>query len=175
MPSQGASMTEEILYSAGECVLGVVLVARREGGVCAILLGDDAAGLARDLQRRFPRASLREAGVELGPLLAKVEKLVAAPATGLDVPLDPRGSAFEQRVWQALCEIPAGATQTYGEVARRIGAPQAAKEVGEACAANPLAVAIPCQRVLRKDGALAGYRWGVERKRALLLIERAAA
>lgn len=161
-------MNEEILFSTVESALGAVLVASGERGVCAILLGDDAGRLARDLRRQFPRASLRDAGEGLAPLLSKVVSFLEAPATGLDVPLDLQGTAFEQRVWHALREIPAGATETYTEVARRIGAPESAKEVGEACAANVLAVAIPCHRVVRKNGALAGYRWGVARKRALL-------
>ena len=158
---------DQILFSTGECVHGVVLVARSERGVCAILLGDDAGELARDLQVRFPEA----ARAELEPLLSKVASFVAQPATGLDIPLDVRGSEFQQRVWQALREIPAGSTESYGRVATRIGAPDAAKEVGEACAANVLAVAIPCHRVVRKGGGLAGYRWGVRRKRALLRQE----
>jgi AraC family transcriptional regulator of adaptative response/methylated-DNA-[protein]-cysteine methyltransferase len=168
-------MNGEILFSTGECVLGVVLAAQSERGLCAILLGDDAGRLARDLQRQFPQASLRDAGAQLEPLVSKVARFLAAPATGLDVPLDARGTAFQRRVWNALQEIPPGTTESYTEVARRIDAPQAAKEVGEACAANALAVVIPCHRVVRKDGGLSGYRWGVERKRALLLSERAQA
>jgi AraC family transcriptional regulator, regulatory protein of adaptative response / methylated-DNA-[protein]-cysteine methyltransferase len=167
-------MSQDILYSTGECVLGVVLVAASEQGVCAILLGEQGGALERDLRARFPQASLRSAGSELAPMLSKVADHLAAPAAGLDLPLDPQGSDFERRVWRALAEIPAGTTQTYGEVARRIGAPRAAKEVGEACAANPIAVAIPCHRVVRKDGSLAGYRWGIARKRALLAREGAA-
>jgi AraC family transcriptional regulator of adaptative response/methylated-DNA-[protein]-cysteine methyltransferase len=166
-------MSQEILYSTGECVLGAVLVAASERGVCAILLGEHDRVLARDLQGRFPQARLRHAGWELEPLLSKVTDFLANPAAGFDVPLDPRGSEFERHVWTALREIPAGTTQTYGEVARRLGAPRAAKEVGAACAANPIAVAIPCHRVVRKDGSLAGYRWGVARKRALLAREAA--
>ena len=160
-----------ILFSIGSCVLGQVLVARSERGVCAILLGDDAAALARDLRRRFPQA--REGGAECGPLIAKVAAFIAQPSMGLDLPLDVQGSEFEQRVWKALQQIPAGSTESYGQVAVRIDAPWAAKEVGEACAANILAVAIPCHRVVHKDGGLAGYRWGIARKRALLRSERA--
>ena len=166
-------MSQEILYSTGKCILGVVLVAASERGVCAILLGEHAAALERDLQARFPQVSLREAARELEPLLSKVAAHLAAPAADLDLPLDFQGSDFERRVWRALAEIPAGTTQTYGEVARRLGAPHAAKEVGAACAANPIAVAVPCHRVVRKDGSLAGYRWGVARKRALLAREGA--
>jgi AraC family transcriptional regulator of adaptative response/methylated-DNA-[protein]-cysteine methyltransferase len=161
-------MDQKILFSTGECVLGNVLVAAGERGVCAILLGDHAGDLARELRRRFPHA-VGSAGLQ--PLVAKVAAFIAQPALGLDVSLDVRGSDFELRVWRALQEIPAGSTENYGQVAARIGAPGAAKEVGEACAANVLAVAIPCHRVLRKDGGLAGYRWGVRRKRALLQRE----
>jgi AraC family transcriptional regulator of adaptative response/methylated-DNA-[protein]-cysteine methyltransferase len=159
-----------ILISSAPCVLGVVLVARSERGVCAILLGDDAGELVRDLRQCFPEAALQEGGAELAQ---KVAAFIARPATGLDVPLDLQGSEFQLRVWRALQEIPAGSTATYGEVADRIGMPGSAKEVGEACAANLLAVAIPCHRVVRKDGALAGYRWGAGRKRTLLQSERA--
>ena len=157
-------MTEEIVYSTGECFLGALLVATSSRGVCAILLNDHAAGLLRELHRQFPGAKPRD-GL---PLVDKVAAFVAEPARGLDALLDMRGNAFQQRVWQALREIPAGATRTYTDVAVRIGAPRSAKEVGEACAANTLAVAVPCHRVVRKDGGLAGYRWGVKRKRALL-------
>lgn len=157
-----------ILFSTGPCVLGVVLVARSERGVCAILLGEDADALARELREAFPQA---KASAELASLVEQVAGFVAQPSMGLDLPLDLRGSDFELRVWRALQEIPAGSTETYGEVAKRLGAPEAAKELGEACAANVLAVAIPCHRVVRKDGGLAGYRWGVRRKRALLQSE----
>ena len=165
-------MRETILFSSGECDLGLVLVGRSESGVCAILLADDMAALERELRRQLPQAELREAGTELRALLETVTAFIAAPAAGLDVRLDLRGNDFQQTVWKALQEIPAGSTRSYGEVARRIGAAGSAREVGEACAANALAVAIPCHRVLRKDGALAGYRWGVRRKRALLELER---
>jgi AraC family transcriptional regulator of adaptative response/methylated-DNA-[protein]-cysteine methyltransferase len=158
---------ELIGYEIGSCMLGAVLVATSERGVCAILIGDDEDGLVRDLRARFPHAALTPSAVA-PEHLAKVARLIGSPRSGLDLPLDLRGSEFEQRVWRALQEIPVGATRTYGEVAQRIGAPQSAKEVGEACAANVLAVAVPCHRVVRKDGGLAGYRWGVKRKRALL-------
>lgn len=165
-------MNHDIVFSTDQCILGTVLVARNERGACSILLGDSEVELVRDLRERFPGASLRPAGGELGALTAKVVDFIAHPACALDVPLDPQGSEFQKRVWKALQEIPAGATETYGEIARRIGEPGRAKEVGEACAANALAVAIPCHRVVRKDGGLAGYRWGVRRKRALLELER---
>ena len=168
-------MKDEISFSAGECVLGTVLVATSERGVCAILLGDDASRLVRALRWQFPRETLREGGAQHAPLVAEVARLVASPRWAFDFPLDMQGTAFQLQVWRALREIPAGATQTYGDVARRIGPAASAKEVGEACAANALAVAIPCHRVVRKDGSLAGYRWGVARKRALLRLETAAA
>ena len=158
-----------ILFSTAPCVLGRVLVATGGRGVCAILLGDDADALVRDLRQRFPEARFREAGSELAE---KIAAFIARPAMRLDITLDLHGSEFQKKVWKALLEIPAGSTETYGAIAQRIGAPQSAKEVGEACAANPLAVAVPCHRVVRKDGGLAGYRWGVRRKRALLELEK---
>jgi AraC family transcriptional regulator of adaptative response/methylated-DNA-[protein]-cysteine methyltransferase len=161
----------EIRFAVGECSLGSILVARSERGVCAILLGDDPDALARDLQDRFPRATLIGGDAEFERLVAQVVGLVESPGVGLDLPLDVRGTAFQQRVWQALREIPAGTTATYTEIARRIGAPASVRAVAQACAANGLAVAIPCHRVVRQDGGLSGYRWGVERKRALLQRE----
>jgi len=165
-------MNELILFSTERCVLGTVLAARSERGLCALLLGDDPATLVHELQQRFPGADLREDRVTLQSLVSDVTAFLARPGNRLDVALDLRGSAFEERVWRALQEIPAGSVQTYGEVARRLGVPRSAKEVGEACAANAIAVAIPCHRVVRKDGGLAGYRWGVRRKRALLELEK---
>jgi AraC family transcriptional regulator of adaptative response/methylated-DNA-[protein]-cysteine methyltransferase len=164
----------EIRLAVGECSLGSILVASSERGVCAIMLGDDPDALARELQDRFPRAALIGADARFEQLVAKVVGLVEAPGLGLDLPLDVRGTAFQQRVWQALREIPAGSTVSYSELARRIGAPRSVRAVAQACAANALAVAIPCHRVVRNDGALSGYRWGVERKRALLLREAPA-
>jgi AraC family transcriptional regulator of adaptative response/methylated-DNA-[protein]-cysteine methyltransferase len=161
----------EIHFAIGECSLGSILVARSERGVCAILLGDDPDGLARELQDRFPRATLIGGDAAFEDVVAKVVGLVEAPRLGLDLPLDVRGTAFQQRVWRALREIPAGSTVSYREVARRIGAPSSVRAVAHACAVNPLAVAIPCHRVVRSDGGLAGYRWGVERKLALLQRE----
>jgi AraC family transcriptional regulator, regulatory protein of adaptative response / methylated-DNA-[protein]-cysteine methyltransferase len=162
-----------IRFAIGECSLGSILVARSERGVCAILLGDDPDALARELQDRFPRATLIGGDPEFEDLVARVVGLVEAPRLGLDLPLDVRGTAFQQRVWRALREIPPGSTASYREIAERIGAPGAVRAVAHACATNPLAVAIPCHRVVRSDGGLAGYRWGVERKRALLQREAA--
>ena len=158
----------DIRFAIGECSLGAILVAASEVGVCAILIGDDPDALARDLQDRFPRAKLIGGDAGFEQLVAKVVGLVEAPGLGLDLPLDVRGTAFQQRVWQALRDIPAGSTVSYADLARRIGAPKSVRAVAQACGANALAVAIPCHRVVRNDGALAGYRWGVERKRALL-------
>ncbi|MDQ2890522.1 MAG: bifunctional DNA-binding transcriptional regulator/O6-methylguanine-DNA methyltransferase Ada, partial [Gemmatimonadota bacterium] len=157
-----------VRFAVGECSLGSVVVAATERGVCAILLGDDPEALVRDLQDRFPNAQLIGGDTQFEQLVAKVVGFVETPALGLDLPLDVRGTAFQQRVWQALREIPAGSTLSYSEVASRIGAPRAVRAVAQACASNSIAVAIPCHRVVRSDGALSGYRWGVERKRALL-------
>jgi AraC family transcriptional regulator of adaptative response/methylated-DNA-[protein]-cysteine methyltransferase len=157
-----------IRFAVGESSLGSILVAATEKGVCAILLGDDPDGLARELQDRFPQAQLIGGDGAFEQRVAKVVGFVEAPALGLDLPLDIRGTAFQQRVWQALRDIPPGTTATYTEIAERIGAPKAVRAVASACAANAIAVAIPCHRVVRTDGALAGYAWGVERKRALL-------
>ncbi|MGH6849700.1 MAG: bifunctional DNA-binding transcriptional regulator/O6-methylguanine-DNA methyltransferase Ada [Methylocella sp.] len=163
----------KIRFAVGECSLGSILVASTGKGVCAILMGDDPEALARDLQDRFPRAELIGGDPEFEALVAKVVGFVETPSRGLDLPLDVRGTAFQQRVWQALREIPAGSTASYADVAKRIGAPKAVRAVARACAANAIAVAIPCHRVVRNDGALSGYRWGVARKRTLLERETA--
>lgn len=157
-----------IRFAVGECSLGAILVAASELGMCAILMGDDPDALARDLQDRFPKADLIGGDTGFERLVARVVGFVEMPKLGLDLPLDVRGTAFQQRVWQALRAIPAGSTMSYSDVARQIGAPKSARAVAQACAANALAVAIPCHRVVRSDGGLSGYRWGVERKRALL-------
>lgn len=157
-----------IRFAIAQCSLGALLVAQSARGVCAILLGDDAQVLAQDLQDRFPHAQLVGDDRSFDALVARVVAFVEAPGLGLDLPLDVQGTAFQQRVWQALQSIPAGETASYAEIAERIGSPSAARAVAQACAANALAVAIPCHRVVRNDGALSGYRWGVERKQALL-------
>jgi AraC family transcriptional regulator of adaptative response/methylated-DNA-[protein]-cysteine methyltransferase len=141
--------------------------------VCAILLGDDPDALVQDLQDRFPRATLIGGDAAFERTVARVIGFVETPARGLDLPLDVRGTAFQQRVWRALRDIPAGSTASYTEIAARIGAPNGARAVAQACAANTLAVAIPCHRVVRTDGSPSGYRWGVERKRSLLRKESA--
>ncbi len=160
-----------IRFAVGESALGAILVAASEKGVCAILIGDDPEALVRDLQDRFAKAELIGADAAFEATVAKVVGFVEAPGIGLDLPLDVRGTAFQQRVWRALRDIPAGRTASYAELARTIGAPKSVRAVAQACAANALAVAIPCHRVVRNDGALSGYRWGVERKRALLARE----
>lgn len=164
----------QIRFAVGECSLGSILVAATDKGVCAILLGDDPDALVRDLQDRFDKAELIGGDAGFEALVARVVGFVEQPRLGLDLPLDVRGTAFQQRVWQALREIPAGETASYATVAAKIGRPAAVRAVAQACAANALAVAIPCHRVVRNDGALSGYRWGVERKRALLDREAAA-
>lgn len=168
---RAGGLDARIEFALGQCSLGAILVARSQRGICAISLGDDAEALLQELQDRFPRADLvgDDAGFE--DLVAQVVGMIEAPKLGLDLPLDVRGTAFQQRVWQALRQIPVGVTASYAQVAERIGAPKSARAVAQACAANTLAVAIPCHRVVRSDGALSGYRWGVERKQELLLRE----
>jgi len=163
-----------IRFAVGQCSLGAILVAQSERGLCAILLGEDPERLVQDLQRRFPQAELIGGDAAFERVVATVVGFVEAPRLGLDLPLDIRGTAFQQRVWRALRELPPGTTTSYAELARRIGVPSATRAVAGACAANVLAVAIPCHRVVRTDGALSGYRWGVERKRRLLEREAAA-
>ncbi len=164
-----------IRFAVGECSLGPILVAASEKGVCAIFMGDDPDVLTKELQERFPRANLVGGDRGFEKLVATVVGFIEAPKAALDLPLDVRGTAFQQRVWKALREIPCGRTSTYSEIARRIGSPKAIRAVAGACASNGLAVAIPCHRVVRRDGNVSGYRWGVERKIALLDREKIAA
>ncbi|WP_445178257.1 bifunctional DNA-binding transcriptional regulator/O6-methylguanine-DNA methyltransferase Ada [Pseudomonas sp. McL0111] len=168
---RAAGQNNDIRFAVGQCSLGAILVAQSERGVCAILLGDDPHQLVCDLQDQFRRANLIGADNDFEQLIAKVVGFIEAPAIGLDLPLDVRGTAFQERVWQALREIPTGSTASYADIAQRIGAPKAVRAVAQACGANRLAVAIPCHRVVRSDGNLSGYRWGVERKRELLQRE----
>jgi AraC family transcriptional regulator of adaptative response/methylated-DNA-[protein]-cysteine methyltransferase len=165
---------EVLSFAVGQCSLGAILVASSTRGVAAILLGDDPEALLRDLQDRFPKAQLVGGDTGYERLVAQVVGLVEAPARGLGLPLDVRGTAFQQRVWQALREIPPGETATYSAIAQKIGAPRAVRAVAGACAANALAVAIPCHRVVRHDGDLSGYRWGIDRKRELIAREATA-
>jgi AraC family transcriptional regulator of adaptative response/methylated-DNA-[protein]-cysteine methyltransferase len=161
----------QIKFAVGECSLGSFLVARSQKGVCSILLGDDPEELVRDLQDSFPRANLLGGDRDFEKIVADVVGLIEDPGIGFELPLDVRGTAFQQRVWRALTEIPAGQTASYAKIAARIGAPKSVRAVAGACAANRIAVAIPCHRVIRNDGALSGYRWGVERKHGLLKAE----
>ena len=163
---------KEIRFAAERCSLGVVVVAATEKGICAILLGDDVDALVRGLQDRFPKALFVGGDAAFEDWVARVVGFIDDPRIGLGLPLDIRGTAFQQRVWQALKEIPVGTTVTYSEIASRLGIPYGVRAVAGACAANAIAVAIPCHRVVRRDGGLAGYRWGVERKRALIERER---
>jgi AraC family transcriptional regulator of adaptative response/methylated-DNA-[protein]-cysteine methyltransferase len=172
-PSQyrAGGANEEIRFAVGQTSLGAILVASSKKGVASILLGDNPDELLRNLQDRFPKACLIGADRDYEALVARVVGFVETPAIALNLPLDVRGTAFQQRVWQALQEIPVGETVSYAEIARRIGSPKAVRAVAGACAANNLAVAIPCHRVVRNDGSLSGYAWGVERKRILLARE----
>ncbi len=169
---RGGGKDVEIRFAVGESTLGSILVAQSERGVCAILLGDDPEVLVKDLQDKFPQAKLVGGDRKFEQLVAKVVGFVEEPSKGFDLPLDIRGTAFQQRVWSALREIPSGSVASYGEIAKRIGKPAAVRAVANACARNTLAVAIPCHRVVRNDNSLSGYRWGVERKRELLDREK---
>lgn len=157
-----------IRYAVAEAFLGPILAGFTDLGVCAIEFGDSPEALLQSLRDRFPEAYLRDAQTEYAPLLTEVAAFLRRPNQGLDLPLDIQGTAFQQRVWRELARIPAGQTRTYTDVARALDAPRAVRAVAAACAANPLAVAIPCHRVLRKSGKLAGYRWGLDKKQALL-------
>jgi AraC family transcriptional regulator of adaptative response/methylated-DNA-[protein]-cysteine methyltransferase len=170
-PITGTADGERIRYATGRCWLGAILVALSDRGVCAILPGDDADSLVQELAARFPHARLEGNDPAACERLADAVHLVEDPSQPTTIPLDLRGTPFQQRVWQELQQIPAGATASYGDVARRMGAPGMAREVAEACAANDLAVAVPCHRVIRTGGGISGYRWGVKRKRALLARE----
>lgn len=170
---QGGS-GERIRFAVAQCWLGALLVAATAKGICAVTLGDDPEVLVRELQDRFPKAELVGGDVEFEQMLAQVLGFIEAPERGLDLPLDVRGTAFQQRVWQALRSIPPGVTLSYSALAERIGSPAAVRAVASACANNEIALLIPCHRIVRLDGSLSGYRWGVERKQALLEKERAA-
>ncbi|MBS1104021.1 bifunctional DNA-binding transcriptional regulator/O6-methylguanine-DNA methyltransferase Ada [Gluconobacter sp. Dm-62] len=163
---------ERLSFAIGQCSLGAILVASGERGIVAILMGDEPDMLARDLQDRFPNAALVGAEPDYEEHVAQVVGLIETPAVGLRLPLDIRGTAFQQRVWNALQAIPAGQTATYTEIAKAIGHPGSVRAVANACGANTLAVAIPCHRVVRRDGTLSGYRWGVACKKALLEREK---
>lgn len=166
----------DIRFAVATCSLGKILVAASAKGVCAIFLGDDREVLIGELRERFPKARLIAGDRAFEKLAAKVVAFVEAPNTGWDLPLDVRGTAFQHRVWQALRGIPAGETATYAEIAKRIGSPKAVRAVGTACGANPVAIAIPCHRVVRAGGSASGggYRWGIARKQALIAREAKA-
>lgn len=164
----------KIHFGSGKCSLGSILVASSEKGICCILLGDDPVEILAKLQDRFPRARLIGGGSDYANRVAEVIDFVEAPGLGLSLPLDISGTAFQQRVWQALREIPAGSTASYAAIAEKIGSPKSVRAVAGACAANPIAVAIPCHRVVCSDGNLSGYRWGIARKRTLLESEASA-
>lgn len=165
---------QAIEFAIGTCSLGAILVAASKKGICAIMLGDEPERLVRDIQDRFPNAELRAGDGRFEEWMAKVIGFVEEPRLGLELPLDIRGTAFQQRVWKVLSEIPVGSTLSYSELAAKIGQPNAVRAVAGACAANTLALAIPCHRVVRTDGAASGYRWGIERKSTLLKRELAA-
>ncbi|HJE63062.1 MAG TPA: bifunctional DNA-binding transcriptional regulator/O6-methylguanine-DNA methyltransferase Ada [Alcaligenes faecalis] len=160
-----------IRFAVGQCSLGAILVAQSQRGICAILLGEDPEQLVRDLQDQFPKAEIIGSDGYFEQLIAQVVGFIETPSIGLHLPLDVQGTAFQERVWRALCEIPPGTTVSYTEIAERIGSPKAVRAVAQACANNHIAVAIPCHRVVRRDGDLAGYRWGIDRKRELLRRE----
>ena len=170
-PASAAHIEAVIHYALGDCALGRVLVAMSEHGVCALSLGDDSAALIGELRSRFPGAGLTHGGAECERCVAKAVNFVEMTSLALDLPLDVRGTDFQQRVWQALRKIPCGARASYTEIAQQIGSPKAVRAVAGACAANTLAVAIPCHRAVRADGGLAGYRWGIPRKAELLRRE----
>lgn len=161
----------QVHFALGECSLGSILVAESERGICAIFLGDEPEQLLQDLQDQFSRAELMPGDSGFDERVARVVGFIDEPGTGLDLPLDIRGTAFQKRVWDALSRIPCGETASYSEIAQMLGSPRAVRAVAGACAANKLAIAIPCHRVVRSDGSLSGYRWGVERKRQLLRRE----
>jgi O-6-methylguanine DNA methyltransferase len=173
--SKCAAISNEIGFSIGESALGKVLVARGAAGVCAILIGSDIDELSSDLATRFPDNRLAADEQQLRDDLSKVVRFIDKPSEGLDLPLDMRhGTPFQRRVWEALRAIPCGVTVTYTALAHRVGMPNAARAVASACAANAIALGIPCHRVVRSDGTLLDYRWGVERKRALINREAVA-
>ena len=165
----------QIDYAVVECSLGLVLVGATAHGVCAVALGDDAATLEAELRREYPAAAIERADAQLADWTAAIVAHLAGDQPALELPLDVRATAFQERVWAALRAIPYGATCSYGELARLLGAPSASRAVARACATNRVALVIPCHRVIASDGGLGGYRWGIGRKQALLEQERATA
>jgi len=167
-PNHNGEPGNQIRFATGMCPLGWLLVAVKPTGVCAIALGDAPEDLTTAFQDKYPEAEFTDGSPEFERIFAALRQFIDIPEQGLALTLDTGGTPFQQRVWQALREIPVGATASYSEIARRIGSPNSARAVASACAANPLAIAIPCHRVLGIDGKLSGYRWGLERKAALL-------
>ncbi|AJQ97144.1 bifunctional DNA-binding transcriptional regulator/O6-methylguanine-DNA methyltransferase Ada [Gynuella sunshinyii] len=163
-----------IRFAIGECSLGAILVAQSEKGICSIQMGESPQSLIEELQDAFPAAELVGGDADFEAVVAQVVGLIEHPFQTLDLPLDIRGTAFQRKVWAALQSIPPGQTASYLDVAEMIGSPKSVRAVAQACGANKLAVAIPCHRVIRNDGGLSGYRWGVERKQTLLEREREA-
>jgi AraC family transcriptional regulator of adaptative response/methylated-DNA-[protein]-cysteine methyltransferase len=169
--SRSTGIGEPIRVAFGLCSLGSILIASTDKGICAIQLGDDPHSLIRDLQDSFPKANFICGGGDIEHLVAEIVGFVETPTQSLVLPLDVRGTAFQKRVWQAVCEIPAGLTRSYADIAKQIKVAKAIHAVSQACMSNMIALAIPCHRVVRSDGGLSGYPWGVERKRALLRSE----
>jgi AraC family transcriptional regulator of adaptative response/methylated-DNA-[protein]-cysteine methyltransferase len=170
-----AGMNRRVSFALRECSLGVALIGASAGGLCVLMLGDDRETLPRAARERFPDAEASEGGADFESLVTRALGLIEQPGQGWDFPLDIEGTPFQRRVWKALREIPPGSTTSYAQIAERIGQPRAARAVAGACAANKIAVAIPCHRVVRGDGDVSGYRWGVARKRELLARESRAA
>lgn len=169
-----AAVLDVLSYAIAQCELGIVLIARSARGVCAILLGDDAEELTADLASRFPQSALVQDEAPVKDDFAKIERYIANPAEGLTMNLDMRGTPFQRQVWEKLRASAAGQTMTYTELVHGLGAVSHPRAVAGACAANPIALAIPCHRVVRSDGQLAGYRWGLDRKRTLIEKEAMA-
>lgn len=167
-------MTDIIHYAQGDSSLGPFVAAQSGRGLATVAFGEISDSLLDTIRARFPGATLLHAPAVMKPAIDSLAALIDAPEAETGLPLDMRGTEFELSVWNALREIPAGRTASYGEIAAKIGSPRQAREVGEACSANPLAVIVPCHRVVKKDGSLSGYRWGVRRKRALIEREHRA-
>lgn len=172
--ARSAGVERRVSLALRDCSLGLALIGASAGGLCALMLGDDRETLLRAARARFSDAAIVEGGSEAESLADLALGLIERPRQGWGAPLDIMGTPFQRRVWTALCEIAPGATASYAQIAERIGQPRAARAVAGACAANRIAVAIPCHRVVRGDGDLSGYRWGVARKRELLAREAAA-
>jgi AraC family transcriptional regulator, regulatory protein of adaptative response / methylated-DNA-[protein]-cysteine methyltransferase len=170
----GPTAPESLRFGYGDSAIGTIVVAESMRGIAALFIGDDRAKLLRDLKDAFPGVELVLDQTGLAPTIAKAATLVDAPHNGTDLPLDLRGSPVELAVWNALRAIPAGETRTYGAIAHSLPVTATAQDVGAACAANRIAIAVPCHRVVKSDGSISGYRWGVQRKRRLINLEGVA-